>query len=224
LVGREQRVATLITAESIIVGFLVAFGSGVNETLVFWIERGKPIFGTVLAGLLISGLALTAFRSIYLLYKSIDISDVCDVQHSDERYIAGYYLFLIVIGGSGVYVLMNGYSILHYAMTGGNLPVPCESLWISIATSLLVAWVLLVVFKPLELAEWIRRTRSKYGDHVFAGFVFLLIVCMIGVETIVLPLSLLLGWPPYVWWILFVLATIATAIVLMLIPTKRFKK
>ena len=161
MVDREQRVATLITAESIIVGFLVAFGSGVNQTLVSWIETGKPIFGTVFAGLLISALAITAFQSIYLLYRSIDISDADDLLHSDGRYKSGYDLFLMVIAGSGVYVVVNAYSILHYAMMGGNVPVPCEPLSISIAGSFLVAWVLLVVFTPLELTECVRCTRSS---------------------------------------------------------------
>jgi hypothetical protein len=64
----KGKVTALMTAESIIVALLVAYGPTVNNTLVSLMKRGEPIFGTVLAGLLISGLAITAFRSIYLLY------------------------------------------------------------------------------------------------------------------------------------------------------------
>ena len=208
---RTRRVTALMTAESIIVAFLVAYGPTVNSTLVSLMASGKPIFGTVLAGLLISAVALTAFRSILLLYQSIDISNLDDVRHSDERYRAGYDLFLMVIAGSGVYVLINAYSILHYAMIGENVDVP-EPLSISIAGSFFVAWVLLVVFKPLELTKCIRSTRSRHGNLVF-GFLVVFLVCgMIGVEAMILPLSLLLGWPSWPWPIVFAVTTTVVAL------------
>jgi len=217
----ERRVAALMTAESIIVAFLVVYGATVNETLVSWKKSGEPIFGTVFAGLLISALAITAFQSIYLLYRSIDISNPSDAQCSAERYRAGYDLFLMVILGSGFYVVINAFSILHFAMTGGNVPVPDEQLHISIAGSFLVAWLLLVVFIPLELTECIRSIRRrKWGNYLFA-FLFVLLVCiMIMVEVVVLPR--LLGFlPSYVWSVAFVLALVIAAAVLIVFGRRK---
>jgi len=132
---------------------------------------GKPIFGAVLAGLLISALALTAFRSILLLYQSIDISNLYDMRRSDERYRAGYDLFLMVIIGSGTYVLMNVISIVHYAVTRCNVTVPCGSsssggslviAWIFIAGILTVVFVLLFAVFPFQSTRKARRVRSKH--------------------------------------------------------------
>jgi fatty acid desaturase len=84
--------------------------------------------------------------------------------------------------------MINAFSILHYAVIGANVP-DAEPLDISIAGSFFVAWVLLVVFTPLELTEYVRSRR---------GFVIAFVCVMIVVEAIILPL--LARWP---WWILF---------------------
>jgi hypothetical protein len=153
----KAKVSALITTESIIVALLVAYGSTIGGTLATLSKEGESIFGAVSAGLLISGLAITAFQSIYLLYKSIDISDLDDVKCSDERYSAGYYLFLAVLFGSGFYVAVNAFSILNYAMTGENLRVSDQRVYIIIETSMLVAWSLLVLFTPFELTKFLRK-------------------------------------------------------------------
>lgn len=61
--GRDERTTVLITAESIIVGFLVAYAAIFNQTLVYWRQKEAPLFGTVVAALLVYALALTAFRA-----------------------------------------------------------------------------------------------------------------------------------------------------------------
>jgi hypothetical protein len=70
LAERTNKVAALITVESIIVALLVAFGAGINQALLSSIHKGESVLGVVFAGLLISVLALTAFRSVLLLYQS----------------------------------------------------------------------------------------------------------------------------------------------------------
>lgn len=203
-----------MTAESIIVAFLVVYGATIGETLVSWKKSGEPIFGTVFAGLLISALAITAFQSIYLLSKSIDItiSDLKGLRYSDERYRAGYDLFLMVTVGSAFYVMINAFSILHYAVKGHNVRLDNEPLCISIAASFFIAWALFAVLRPLKLIEYVRYTRSKAfsiskqsGDIILGLVVVSLIGGVIMVECMVLPLSL--GWPAEHWSILFLVVT-----------------
>jgi hypothetical protein len=205
----KRNVTALMTAESIIVGFLVTYGVTINDKFVSLTRNGEPIFGTVLAGFLISALAITAFQSIYLLYRSIDISisDLNDLKDSDKRYKAGYDLFLMVLAGSGLYVVMNAYSIIHYAVIGANVP-DIEPLYISIAGSFLVAWLWLVVFTPLELTDCVRRTRSKLGDWHFGFLIFLLVGDMVEVEVLILQPSLLKEWWSWLIPIAFAVATV----------------
>jgi hypothetical protein len=155
----KEKVAALITAESIIVGFFVTFGSGIGPALVSSIPQGKSIFGAVLAGLLISGLVVTAFESIYLLYRSIDISCVEDVLRSDERYRAGYDLFRLVLLGAGFYVGANAFSILNYGMTTeyfavyARVPLQVQRICYLVGAYLIAGWSLLVVIAPVGLTE-----------------------------------------------------------------------
>jgi hypothetical protein len=211
----DRRVTALMTAESIIVGFLGAYATLVNSTLVFWSERGGRIFTTVFAGLLIYAMMLTAFRSVHLLFKSIDTNDL-----NNKDYKAGYDLFLVVLFGSGIYVLMNAVSVVHFSMTGANVPIPDERLSISIAASFFVAWVLLVVLAPLELTECIRCTRSKLGDLHFGLLAFLLVGDMVEAEVLILQPSFLREWPSWLWPIVFAVATI----LVILIARVRWKR
>ena len=165
----DRKVTALITAESIIVGFLAAYATLVNSTLVYWSERGGQIFTTVFAGLLIYAMMLTAFRSVHLLFRSIDTDDP-----ENEDYRAGYDLFLIVLFGSGIYVLMNAASVVHFSMTGANVPIPDERLSISIAASFFAGWVSCVVIAPVHLTKCVRCSRNKLGDPHFGLLVFLL--------------------------------------------------
>ncbi len=172
----KGNVTALMTAESIIVALLIAYAPTINNTLVSLMKRQEPILGTVLAGLLISAVALTAFRSVLLLYKSIDIgiSNQDDVMHSDENYRAGYDLFLVVILGSGVYVLMNAVSIVHYALWHSNVVFSCvpvspselpsiEKPYIVAAGILTGGWALLTVFFPIPLTQFFECVRDELG-------------------------------------------------------------
>jgi hypothetical protein len=212
----KENVTALITAEAIIVGLFVAYGSGIGGTIATLSKEGESIFGAVLAGLLISGLAITAFESIYLLYKSIRISPV-----DNERYTAGYRLFVTVLFGSGFYIAVNAFSILNFAMTNKNLQVPPEiqHMCVIIATSLLVGWSLLVLFTPVELTRYLReRHRYRWIPRPIPsipGWVVIIVLAIItgGIEGAVAILAGVLAPPQlpayswFVWPILFVIAT-----------------
>ena len=210
LAHRTQRVATLITAESIIVGLLVAFGSGVNETLVKSIERGEKIYGVVFAGLLISALAVTAFRSILLLYKSTYFEESSPKHY--EYYMAGYDLFKVVIVGTGLYVIVNGFSIFNYAVAHRNVDVAgitClanvnERVFTVAIGTFFVAWSLVAVLAPLELDRYyLRNWHGRVTIGVLAG-------SMIVVELLTLPLP---EWQFLICWILYSVALIGIWIV-----------
>jgi hypothetical protein len=211
----DRKVTVLITAESIIVGFLAAYATLVNSTLVYWSERGGQVFTTVFAGLLIYAMMLTAFRSVHLLFRSIDTDDP-----ENEDYRAGYDLFLIVLFGSGIYVLMNAASVVHFSMTGANVPILDERLSISIAASFFAGWVSCVVIAPVDLTKCVRCSRSKLGDPHFGLLVFLLVGDMVEVEVLMLQPSLLKEW----WSWLLSIAFAAATIVEIRIASVRWKR
>jgi hypothetical protein len=197
------RVTALMTAESIIVALLIAYAPTINNTLVTLMKRREPIFGTVLAGLLISAVALTAFRSLLLLYKSIDISNVDDVMRSDENYRAGYDLFLMVILGSGVYVLSNAFSIVHYAIWRSNVVFSCvpvspselssiETPNIEVAGIFIGVWVILSVFRPFHVTRFFRCIRDNLGTCLLPYSVIL------AVSTAIL--AVISGVQGTKWW------------------------
>jgi len=198
----KRNVTALMTAESIIVGFLLAYAPVVNERVVSLRDTGKPVFTTVLAGLLVYGLVLIAFRSLLLLFESIRTDDLYE-----KNYNAGYDLFLMVILGSGLYALMNALSVVHYAMTGSNVSAPgeplstSEPLFIGTAVFFFVAWVLLVLLVPLPLTQYAQRIRSKYRARLLGGFAVLVIVDIILEAIIWIQVvtpgksSFLLEWP-----------------------------
>jgi len=174
LANKETKVTALMTAESIIVGFLLAYTSLINERVVALKSLSPPqsVFTTVLAGLLIYGLVLTAFRSLLLLFESIRIRDSCE-----SNYNAGYDLFLLVILGSGLYVLMNAFSILHYATTNCIVTPPDEYLFYKIAALFFAAWVVvLVFFVPLRISPYARCVRSNLGTWRYGAVLVLSVV------------------------------------------------
>jgi uncharacterized membrane protein YdcZ (DUF606 family) len=65
-----------MTAESIIAGFMFTYGAVVDQMLVHWAEvPSASLFTTFFAGVLIYAIVLTSFRSLVLLFKSIDKGD-----------------------------------------------------------------------------------------------------------------------------------------------------
>jgi len=175
----KGNVTALMTAESIVVGFLLVYASLINETVVRLKDTEQPVFTTVLAGFLVYGLVLIAFRSLLLLFESIRTGDPYE-----RNYNAGYDLFLMVIIGSGVYVLMNAVSVVHYAIIGHNVIFSCvpvcprelpsvELPYIVVAGIFTSVWVILSVFRSLHLTRLFRWIRDKLGTLLKPVFVAL---------------------------------------------------
>jgi hypothetical protein len=219
-----------MTAESIIVGFLLAYAALIHQRIVSLKDAlsAQPVFTTVFAGFLVFGLVLIAFRSLLLLFESIRTGDP-----HERNFNAGYDLFLMVIVGSGVYVLMNAVSLLHYAVTGGNVTPPCELVpvrelayielgYMIVAGISTMGWVMVSVFSPFWLTGLPRRIQDKRGT-LFQIFVFLAIV-----TTILALADGLQGteaWPPCSpWmWLLSIVFGLLTAVTLwmLMIPESR---
>ncbi|MGD0177027.1 MAG: hypothetical protein ABSC50_09420 [Candidatus Bathyarchaeia archaeon] len=97
------KVTTLITAEAIIAGFMIAYGALNGQMLTYWRDQTigtstNKVITTYLVGVWIYGIVITCFASILLLYSSIDKSD------TDRRYKAGYWLF-----SGGVWVFRHNH-------------------------------------------------------------------------------------------------------------------
>ncbi len=217
LLDKTRRVTALMTAESIIVGFSIAYASLINERVVHLRDFGKPVFTTVLAGLLVYGLVLTAFRSLLLFYKSIRTDDPFE-----RNYNSGYDLFLMTILGSGLFALMNAASIVHYAKTKCYVSPPDELLFTGIATLLFGSWVLLVLLTPPKTIGRIRYVRINLGNWLWR-IAFVLVAADVAFaisigsqERDCLLVSPLLKWPWYLLLIAYAVLTIVTIWMLMM--------
>ena len=209
----KENVTALMTAESIVVGFLLVYASLINARVVDLRKASQPVFSTVLAGFVVYGLVLVAFRSLLLLFESIRASDFYD-----DNYNAGYALFLLVILASGFYVMMNTFSLVHYAIFNSTvafckeLPT-CESGPIYGTGLLTIVLVMVLVIIPVPLVKGVRQVRTRYRAWLkpcTIVSVFLAVIC--DVVTL-LHFSEL----RFVWLIIFQVPTIvALSVVWML--------
>lgn len=125
--NKTNKVTALITAESIIAGFMIAYGALVGQMLVYWADplhwsdplHPPSLLTTYFAGVLIYAIVLTCFVSILLLFKSLDAEET-----DDSRYKAGYCLFIWAIVVSCLYVALNVGSIYHFTVTPDHKPLP----------------------------------------------------------------------------------------------------
>lgn len=150
----STKASALLTAESVIIAFLFAYAPVFSSTLVTLIRDKEPFVTTVWAGLVIFGLILTGFRSIILLFESID-------ELNDEKYRAGKELFFTVILGSSLYAVAAIGSILNSAVTGVSFYIPKEMLFLPVP--FLAVWVLWVWCRPFTL------TRPVFLSFLFVG-------------------------------------------------------
>jgi hypothetical protein len=125
LAARKERVAVLITAESIIAGFMIAYGAINGQLLVQWSRYGGSYMTTTyVAGIVIYTIVLTCFVSIALLFNSLRTENTNRTEDDLRgRYNAGYDLFLMAILGSAVFVVTSGYSIYHLAVSSDYMPI-----------------------------------------------------------------------------------------------------
>jgi hypothetical protein len=115
---KTDKVTVLITAESIIAGFMIAYGGGVGPNLLYWSEKGGSLLTTYFAGLLTYATVLTCFASILLLFKSLDAEE-----ENDVRYSWGYRLFIVTILMSCFYVGISVVSIYHFTVSADHKPL-----------------------------------------------------------------------------------------------------
>lgn len=115
----------LITAESIVAGFMIAYGALNGQLLVDWSRHHGSLMTTYIAGIVVYAIVLTCFVSIVLLFNSLHTNRTIgknkeeekkNKQKLDWRYDAGYDLFLMAILGSAVFVVTNGISIHQFTV------------------------------------------------------------------------------------------------------------
>ena len=120
----------LITAESIIAGFMIAYATLVSQMLFNWSRvKGASLFTTFQAGLLASAVVLTCFRSIFLLYRSTAPTNAD--KNADADYEVGYDMFIAALLLSGIYVMLNVLSIYRFTLLSSVSikPTPISTPW-----------------------------------------------------------------------------------------------
>lgn len=147
----------IITAESIIAGFMITYAALVSQMLVSWSTKtGASLFTTLQAGLLTSLVVLTCFTSIVYLYRSTDSPDL---RANSGNFQIGYDLFIAALLGTGLYVIFNILSWFRFSLLSfqGVQPYPISiqfEIPLSIAElSLSFLYVLILLHSP----RWIQK-------------------------------------------------------------------
>lgn len=184
----KDRVTVLITAESIIAGFMIAYGALNGQLLAYWSRHGGRLMGTYIAGIVIDAVVLTCFASIVLLFNSIPTT----TNRNKGRYYAGYDLFLMAILGSIIFVVANGFSIYHFTVGPNHTPIyinvrPLADL---LFYAFLVYAVVLIMLLPMMLICNCKVLLLFFvRAHCHALFIVLFVAAMV-LGTIVVALSL----------------------------------
>jgi uncharacterized protein with PQ loop repeat len=143
---------TLITAESIIAGFLIAIASTYNQLNVQYTGAGKSYLTPYLGGLLIAALTITAFRSVLLTFDYVH-------KKNEKKYEIAYDLFIIVVIGAILLVIAGVISLVDIVTRQQYTPIP-----VSVPGSIFVvlgvifgAYVVLVLLAPQLVSNLLRR-------------------------------------------------------------------
>lgn len=156
--ANKDKVTALITAESIIAGFMIAYGTLVGQMLMYWSQvKGASLFTTFQAGLLASAVVLTCFRSVLLLFKSLDAKGTNNV-----KYKAGYDLFIVAILGSCLYVIMNVASIYNFTLNRTTVNVaewPLAAVWLVLFSF----YAAILLLKPAWIQKVLRCLIRRLG-------------------------------------------------------------
>lgn len=159
---KTQKVTALMTAESIIAGFMFTYGALVGQMLVHWAEVPcASLFTTFFAGVLIYAIVLTSFRSLLLLFKSIDEGDPYNI-----NYNAGYDLFIWAVILSGFYVVMNVFSIYLFSVAPVHMPynAPVTRMEYDEVAAAFLLYAIAIVFIPTQLSRlsrWLRKLAAR---------------------------------------------------------------
>jgi hypothetical protein len=181
LANMTDRVTVLITAESIIAGFMIAYGALNGQLLVDWSRHHGSLLTTYIAGIVIYTIVLTCFVSIVLLFNSIPTNG----ENLLGRYNAGYDLFLMAILGSAVFVVANGFSIRQFTVGSNHMPISCipvsplADIWfyafLVYAAFLLVLLMAVLIFSRRKLLGYLERNPHLLLKALFSAAVFLLL-------------------------------------------------
>lgn len=143
LANKTGKVTALITAESVIAGFMIAYAAINGQMLIHWTEpqHNFPVT-TYIAGIVIYAIVLTCFVSILLLYESLDTEEMDDV-----RYKTGYGLFIWAIFLACAYVIGAAVSIYHFTVTTEHQPYPVPvNPWATVVMAGFFVYVVLLIF------------------------------------------------------------------------------
>ena len=186
MTDKTAQVTALMTAESVIAGFMIAYSALIGQNLLYWTDphhHGSP-FTTFLVGLAIYGIVLTFFRSILLLFKSIETRKT-----NEGKYKAGYELFIAAMLGAGTYIILNALSTYHFTLRNAVFEISSEFIPLDSTLALIAFFVYVAVLleKP-GVVQWLgripeRREKRRIAEGVLAFFVviFVLAVLLLGI-------------------------------------------
>jgi NADH:ubiquinone oxidoreductase subunit 6 (subunit J) len=194
----KDRVTVLITAESIIAGFMIAYGAVNSQLLVSWgcksfeaVCDRTGLVGTYIAGVFINGVVLTSLASIMFLLSSIPTNEEAKVKSKPEEhryrqnYNAGYDLFIATILGTAVFVVSNTISIHNFTVTLSGMPIPVQP----VADLLYYEFWLYVVFLAALLAMALifdcEKVLSRFEHHALLRFLCVAAIAVIVFDSLV---------------------------------------
>jgi glucan phosphoethanolaminetransferase (alkaline phosphatase superfamily) len=186
MTDESTKVTALMTTESVIAGFMIAYSALIGQNLLYWADthhHGSP-FTTFLIGLPIYGIVLTFFRSLLLLFKSIEKSEI-----NQAKYKAGYELFIAAMLGTGTYIILNALSTYHFTLRKAVFRIPngFTPLASTVALILFFVYIALLLEKP-QVVQWLgripeHREKRRIAEWVLAFLVaiFVLAVLLLGI-------------------------------------------
>jgi hypothetical protein len=149
---KSVQVSALMTAESVIAGFMIAYAALGGQNLLHWADpsyRGSPLT-TFVVGLFVYAIVLTCFRSLLLLFQSIKTSETNQTKYED-----GYELFLAAILGSGIFVILNVLSTYHFTVRLTTFEIPNDFVPAVCTVFLIVFFGYVAVL--LHRHRWVQR-------------------------------------------------------------------
>jgi hypothetical protein len=159
--ARHDKATALIAANSLIALFLFSVSAENVELatpLVAKMGSGPSIFTTLFIGLFAYAFIITAFRSIYTLYKAM-------VNEDDDQFDNGYYLFFAVISGS--ILLICGIAFSLYLKVLGRTAIPLQLLSRSVEPlcdiTLMIgflAYGVIVILWPSPIISAVKKAES----------------------------------------------------------------
>jgi uncharacterized membrane protein len=159
--ARHDKATALIAANSLIALFLFSVSAQNVELATPLVAKMYPspsIFTTLFIGLFAYACIITAFRSIYTLYKAM-------VEEDDEKFDDGYYLFLAVIIGSILLIFGIAFSLYWKVLWHTAMPMQLPfGAWQPFCDTMLLiiflAYAITVIFWPSPIIRVVEKAES----------------------------------------------------------------